>query len=139
MCVISLIVFSDDYLGHVRTFYTNGFSLHSNHTNGFSLHSNYIQIHNNIDYPWGYKHLCVSQTIIFFVRFLLISAVKSLKKLWNEQKRLKNGWKKCFDQLTGAASTRKLFEIHNICFLWFLFCNWFQITWYSSSGFASQN
>ena len=40
-------------------------------------------------------------------------AVKSLKKLWNEQKRLKNGWKKCFDQLSGAASTRKLVEINN--------------------------
>ena len=29
--LISLIVFTDKYLGHVRTFYTNGFSLHSNY------------------------------------------------------------------------------------------------------------
>ena len=43
----------------------------------------------------------------------MISALKSLKKLWNEQKRSKNGWKKCFEQLSGAASTRKLVEIHN--------------------------
>ena len=33
--MISLIVFTDKYLGHIWTFYTNG----------FSLHSNYIQIH----------------------------------------------------------------------------------------------
>ena len=35
MCMTSLIVFTDKYLGHVWTFYTND----------FSLHSNYIQIH----------------------------------------------------------------------------------------------
>ena len=37
----------------------------------------------------------------------------SEKKLWNEQKRLKNDWKKGFDQLLGARSTRKLVKIHN--------------------------
>ena len=37
MCVISLIVFTDNYLGHIRTFYTKG----------ISLHFNYLQIHNN--------------------------------------------------------------------------------------------
>ena len=44
--MISLIVFTDQYQGHVWTFYTNGFSLHSNH----------IQIHNNKDSSWEYKH-----------------------------------------------------------------------------------
>ena len=29
--LISLIVFTDNYNGHVWTFYTNGFSLHSNY------------------------------------------------------------------------------------------------------------
>ena len=29
--MISLIVFTDNYQGHVWTFYTNGFSLHSNY------------------------------------------------------------------------------------------------------------
>ena len=43
----------------------------------------------------------------------LISAVKSLKKLCNELKSLKNGWKKGFDQLLGANSTRELVKIHN--------------------------
>ena len=45
MCVISLIVFTDikDKFGHYIL-------------NGFSFHSNYIQIHNNKDYPWEYKH-----------------------------------------------------------------------------------
>ena len=38
--MISLIVFTDKYLGHVWTLYTNGFSLHSN----------------NKDFPWEYKH-----------------------------------------------------------------------------------
>ena len=46
---------------------------------------------------------------MFFCRFsdafLLISGVKSLKKVKNEQKRLKTAQKKCFDQLSGAAST----------------------------------
>ena len=56
MCVISLIVFTDKYLGHVWTFYTNG----------FSLHSNYIQIHNNNkDSSWEYKHYILSCPIIF--------------------------------------------------------------------------
>ena len=45
----------------------------------------------------------------FFRRFLLISAVKSLKKVWNKQKRMK----KCFDQLLGARSTQNVVEIHN--------------------------
>ena len=31
MCMISLIVFTDKYQGNVWTFYTNGFSLHSNY------------------------------------------------------------------------------------------------------------
>ena len=31
MCMISLIVFTDKYLGHVWTFYTNGISLHFNY------------------------------------------------------------------------------------------------------------
>ena len=35
--LISLIVFTDKYLGHVWKFYTNG----------ISLHFNYIQIQNN--------------------------------------------------------------------------------------------
>ena len=38
--LIRLIVFTDKYLGHNWTFYTNG----------SSLHFNYIQIHNNKDY-----------------------------------------------------------------------------------------
>ena len=46
-----------------------------------------------------------------------ISAVKSLTKFWNEHIRLKNGWKKCFDQLLGARITQKLVEIHNIWIL----------------------
>ena len=41
--------------------------------------------------------------------------MKSLKKVWNEQKRLKNSWNKFFDQLLGARSTQKLVEIHNNC------------------------
>ena len=57
--------------------------------------------------------------LFIFIRFLVISAVKSLKKLWNEQKRLKNGWKKCFNQLLGVRSTQKLVEIHNILLLCF--------------------
>ena len=44
MCVISLIVFTDQYQGHVWTFYTNG----------FSLYSNYIQIHKHKDSSWEY-------------------------------------------------------------------------------------
>ena len=56
------------------------------------------------------------QNLIFlfiFRRFLLISAVKSLKKVWNEQKRLKTAEKKYFNQLLGARSTQKLVKIHN--------------------------
>ena len=34
-----------------------------------------------------------SHFFFIFKCFLLISTVKSLKKLWNEQKRLTNGWK----------------------------------------------
>ena len=30
--------------------------------------------------------------------------------------KLKNSWKKCFDQLLGARSTQKLVEIHNTSF-----------------------
>ena len=37
--------------------------------------------------------------LFFFRCFLLISGVKSLKKVWNEQKRLKTAEKKYFDQL----------------------------------------
>ena len=51
--------------------------------------------------------------LFIFRRFLVISAMKSLKKLWNEQKRLKRGRKKGFDQLLGARSTQKLIKIHN--------------------------
>ena len=38
------------------------------------------------------KHIRKKKLFIF-KRFLLISDVKSLKKVWNEQKRLKKGWK----------------------------------------------
>ena len=58
------------------------------------------------------------QKNIFFVHFQIFFSDFSLEiteKVWNEQKRLKNGWKKCFDQLLGARSTQKLVEIHNIC------------------------
>ena len=51
--------------------------------------------------------------LFIFRRFLLISVVKSLKKLWNEQKRLKN-LSTSFNQLLGARSTQKMVEIHNI-------------------------
>ena len=36
-------------------------------------------------------------------------------------RKLENGWKKCFNQLSGARSTRKLVEIHNslIFHVWF--------------------
>ena len=44
---------------------------------------------------------------LIFRRFLLISAMKSLKKLWNEQKRLKNGWKKMFWPALGCAQHPK--------------------------------
>ena len=44
--MISLIVFTDKYQGHVWTFCTKW----------LSLHSNYIQIHNNKDYSWEHKH-----------------------------------------------------------------------------------
>ena len=47
------------------------------------------------------KHFFVSQ---FFQCFFLISGEKSLKNVWNEQKKLENGPKKCFDQLSGAGS-----------------------------------
>ena len=80
-----------------------------------------IWIAKKVEEKCFYQLLCACRTWkrsrqnqVFFVRFLLISAVKSLKKLWNEQKRLKNSWKKCFGQLSGAASTWKLVEIHNI-------------------------
>ena len=61
MCVISLIVFTDpikDMFGHYIL-------------NGFSLHSNYIQIHNNKDYSWEYKHLSceIVQSILFIDLF----------------------------------------------------------------------
>ena len=42
-----------------------------------------------------------------FISFLLISAVKSLKKVWNDQKRLKNGWKKMFRPAFGCAQYPK--------------------------------
>ena len=50
---------------------------------------------------------------VHFHMFLLFSGMKSLKKVWNEQKRLKTAEKKYFDQLLGARSTQKLFRIHN--------------------------
>ena len=53
--------------------------------------------------------------LFIFRQFLLISGMKSLKKVLNEQKRLKMAEKKFFDQLSGARSTWKLVEIHNIC------------------------
>ena len=40
--------------------------------------------------------------------------MKSLKKVKNEQKSLKTAEKKGFNQLSGARSTQKLIEIHNI-------------------------
>ena len=45
-----------------------------------------------------------------FQTFLLISGVKSLKK---SLKKVENGWKKYFDQLSGACSTQKRVKIHN--------------------------
>ena len=48
--MISLIVFNDKYLEHLWTFYTNGFSFHSNYI------PNYIQIHSNKDPSWECKH-----------------------------------------------------------------------------------
>ena len=46
MCVISLIVFTDQYQGMFGHFILNG----------FALHSNYIKIHDNKDYSWEYKY-----------------------------------------------------------------------------------
>ena len=47
MCVISLIVFTDNVYERVTIFKPNGFSLHSIN----------IILHNNKDYTWDYKTL----------------------------------------------------------------------------------
>ena len=49
-----------------------------------------------------------------FNLILLVSGVKSLKNVWNEQKGWKRLKKKYFDKLRGAHSTQKPVEIHNI-------------------------
>ena len=36
-----------------------------------------------------------------------------MKKVWNEQKKVENDWKKEFNQILGAHSTQKLVEVHN--------------------------
>ena len=48
-----------------------------------------------------------------FKLFGSIFTVKSLNEVKNEQKSLKTAEKKCFEQLSGARSTRKLVEIHH--------------------------
>ena len=45
--------------------------------------------------------------------YFLISDVKSLKMVENEQKRLKTAQKKYFDRLLDACSTQKLVKKHN--------------------------
>ena len=42
-----------------------------------------------------------------------IRALEITQKALKWTKKVENGWKKCFDQLSGAASTLKLVEIHN--------------------------
>ena len=54
--------------------------------------------------------------LFIFRRCLLISGVKSLKKVKNKQKRFKIAEKKYFDQLLGVRSTQKLVQIHNISY-----------------------
>ena len=59
------------------------------------------------------KLLALWLFLFIFRRLLLISGVKSPKKVWNEQKKVEKRLKKCFDELLGARSTQKLVKIHN--------------------------
>ena len=61
MCMISLIVFTDKYQGHVQ--------------NGFSLHSNYIQIHNNKDSSWEYKHYMFNKQFFNLLGYIFTSFI----------------------------------------------------------------
>ena len=66
----------------------------------------------NIDYKrLGFSYNKLDTKGNGFQVFKLISAVKSLKKVWNEQKRLKTAEKKYLDQLSGAVSTWELVEM----------------------------
>ena len=40
--------------------------------NGFSLHSNYIQIHNNKDYSWEYKHYMFNKQFFNLLGFISV-------------------------------------------------------------------
>ena len=75
------------------------------------------------------KHFCqpFSNFVVHFKAFTVISRLKSTKNVWKRTKKrdfvyssklvdmqkLKNSWKKCFDQLLGGGSTLKLVKIHN--------------------------
>ena len=53
----------------------------------------------------------------WFLTFFLDFRQKITENCWKWTKMVKKGLRKCFDQLLGACSTRKLVEIHNNCFL----------------------
>ena len=58
-----------------------------------------------------------AKTLVDYLRGYLNFVYKSLKNVENEQKSLKTAPKKYFNQLTGARSTQKLVNIHNISYL----------------------
>ena len=67
---------------------------------------------------------CSFQTFfsVNFLAFFVHFNREITKKVLNQHKRLKTAEKKEFDQLSGAASTWKLVEIHNSCS--FVACKW---------------
>ena len=70
---------------------------------------------NNADLQWKINYSNSNSNSNFFL-------LENFLKCWN-QKMVENGPKKCFDQLSGARSTHKLVEIHNMCALRnYIFC-----------------
>ena len=92
--------------------------------------------HQNFNDVWRHhhRHQSLSMTIFvivivicrntFFSRFQPLLFILNLFQwfhVWNQNKKVKNGRKKCLDQFLGAPSTLKLVEIHNSYLFDFLF------------------
>ena len=97
--MISLIVFTDKYLGHIQTLYTNG----------ISLHFNYIQINNNKDSSWEDTHYMYTD---HRQELKEVSSMEgtTLKKLFQEPEEQTLLWFRIAEETNFARETTYMFR-----------------------------